>query len=125
MKRILCIAAVVALAGCAWLTPAKFDPMEQYGYAGLWQSAAHLERSCYDPDSIGPHYVRLQLQAELLAAYVHHQDNAAPREIMAEYRKLLDNANPIGKSRVFCEESAKNLQDAANRAMQTNGRRPR
>lgn len=129
--RLYALAALAAaLVGCGALSPAKFDPVQQVGYASLWQHAVYLEQACNRGErdrALEAELVsRMYDTAMLLGAYVRYQEDEGASSIITAFQHLQDKAQPaLGESAAFCAESAKNLQAAAVRAMQTLGRRER
>ena len=130
MRRIAyTVAIALTIAGCS-LAPAKFDPFLQWSWAALWQKAKRLEQACAMAERIPPLEQAIvhsmYESAELLGAYVEYQDDAGAKEIMRAYMELQDKVGAVHEaSSAYCQASAVNLQDAANRALQTFGRRER
>jgi len=120
---------VAALTACS-LTPAKYDPVEQMGYAALWQKAKRLEQAC-DRARRSPELERA-IVAEmydtgmLFGAYLFYQTDPAPKQIWLAFAHLQDRVGAVADgSAAYCKESAINLQDAAIRALKTNAGRER
>jgi hypothetical protein len=124
VKRLgLACLAALTLAACS-LAPAKFDQVEQLGWASLWQKATQLGAACGDAAKAGKAAGELSESSELLGAYLQFQADDGSRELMAHYRALLAKFDPRGGV-TYCRESALNLQQAASRGMQVNGGRER
>jgi hypothetical protein len=129
MKRILTIAAAaLVLAACAALEPAKFDPVEQQGWTTLWQRAKRLEQACaQERRNLANELLLISSMyeaAEFLGAYLQYLPDAGSQGLAAAYMKLLADVKWAG-SATYCQGSAINLQEAAERAMKVNGARPR
>lgn len=128
MKRVFrtivyAISLSLVLTSCG-LAPAKFDRTEQLGWASLKQKARQLGEACGDVAKVRAAVAGLQESSELLQSYLEYQADNGSIEIMGRYRDLLAKFRPDGGI-VYCRDSAVNLQDAAIRAMKTNGGRER
>lgn len=128
MKRTLYAMVVLlaaALVGCGSLAPAKFDATEHLGYALAWQHGKRLSEACGNLPAVAQLSAAMHEGIELINAYVQHLEGAeASRAMAAAMLQLMEKFDPNGGA-AYCRASAVNLQDAADRAMQTLGRRER
>lgn len=114
-----------ALSGCALFSgPAKFDPIETVSYIELWQWGARLGEGCGDRVREAGALAGMKVSVERLALLTRYGPDEDSRAVFAAVDKVVADVR-AGGSRMFCEEAATNVREAAERALEAIGRRPR
>jgi hypothetical protein len=112
------------LVSCAFLFPVKFDPIEMEYYTIILKNARHLEQSCGDPQAEKENLVTLNNVGELINLYTQFQPDETSKLFATNINKLIEHHKP-SRNKVYCIESAKNIQSATGRVMETLGKRSR
>ena len=125
IRTVLQLLLAVALSGCALFSgPAKFDPIETVSYIELWQWGARLGEGCGDRVREHAALSGMKVAVERLALLTRHGPDEDSRAVFAAAERVVADVR-AGGSRMFCEEAALNVREAAERALKAVGRRPR
>lgn len=92
-------------------------------YVDLWQLGQRMEEVCGDHAMEARAVSRMRMTTERLGVHTGHRPEPGSRALAGAIAGVIEGVR-AGGSPAYCEESARNVRAAAERALRTLGERP-